>query len=93
MKFTKQFGKYTFTATIVEKPDRVEFTTTCVPSLNWRDVKTIRGYQEFLMPLMEKYDTDPRPTVLFDALSGQTITTYGDGNNSFGFMKIDHSKN
>lgn len=92
-RFTAVHGNYTFSLTVNEKPDKVEMTPHCTPSLDRLDLEARKALAEFLMPILEKYDSDPRPTVMFNPLYGQTMTIWGDADNSIGIVTQDNKGN
>jgi len=85
-KYSKMIGPHRVEVEFIERKDMVEFSIKCHPFLKEGDIETMERYKEFLLPLLEKYDSDPRPTRMIHPISGQVLTVIGNADDSIGII-------
>lgn len=71
--------KRTITVEITEEPSRV---VVKLRTDKYQDLGDGVELQKWMLPILEKYDSDPRPLVFAYPLTGQTATVFGDANHS-----------
>lgn len=67
-----------------EKPDRIEVSWKLPDGLI--DPKDMPEFQKVFEPLLQKYDTDPRPTHIVHPVSGEHAFIYGNTEDSIGII-------
>lgn len=73
---------HSITLRITEEPKRILIQFTMDPPEKVAKI-TIQKMQEWALPILAKYDSDPRPNVMENTYTGEVSTTFGDANNAF----------
>ena len=68
---------------LTEHPDRIEVTVHFSKIGDFGDVAEL---EQWLTPIYERYDNDPRPVVSIHPRTGETAVVWGDANNSIGMI-------